>query len=174
MHSTITATELHRRMAAGEPLNLLDVRTPAEFAARHARGAHLVPLDQLDPVAVNQRVDGGPVFFICQSGKRATMAAERLARVGCANAIVVDGGTEAWAAAGLPCESSGGKVVPLERQVRIAAGAIVLIGALLGWFVNPLFAWLSAFVGAGLMFSGITDTCAMGMLMARMPWNRAK
>ena len=90
------------------------------------------------------------------------------------NAVVVEGGTTAWAAAGLPCESTGGRVISLERQVRIAAGALVLVGVLLGWFVHPYFVWLSAFVGGGLIFAGITDTCAMGMLLAKMPWNQAK
>ena len=174
MTATITATELHRRMSAGEPVDLLDVRTPAEFAAQHAHGAHCVPLDQLDPVAVKDRINGGPVVFICKSGKRATLAAERLARAGCSTAVVVEGGTDAWAAAGLPCNSTGRGVIALERQVRIAAGILVLLGALLGWFVNPLFIWLSGFIGCGLIFSGITDKCPMGMLIAKMPWNQAK
>jgi hypothetical protein len=78
----------------------------------------------------------------------------------------------AWAEAGLPVNRGASKVMSLERQVRIAAGAIVLIGALLAQFVHPTFIWLSAFVGAGLMFAGITDTCAMGLLISKLPWNQ--
>ncbi len=175
MSTTISAAELHRKIAAGEAVELLDVRTPGEYAAQHARGAKLIPLDQLDAAAfARERNGAAPVFLLCQGGKRATMAAEKLAAAGCADAVVVEGGTNAWAAAGLPCESSGRGVISLERQVRIAAGAIVVVGVLLGWFVNPLFVWLSAFVGAGLVFAGITDTCGMGMLLAKMPWNRAQ
>src|SRR4029078_11595897 len=87
------------------------------------------------------------------------------------NAVNVEGGTLAWNAAGLPV-THGPKAISLERQVRIAAGSLVLIGVLLGCFVHPLFFGLTAFVGAGLVIAGIADTCAMALLLARMPWNR--
>lgn len=175
MPTQLPATEVHRRITAGEAATLIDVRTPAEFAGQHATGARLVPLDRFDAAAfLHEQCAGNPIFILCKSGKRATMAAEKLEAVGCTNAVVVDGGTDAWAAAGLPCEASGREVIPLERQVRIAAGLLVLAGVLLGRFVDPLFIWLSAFVGAGLVFSGITDKCPMGMLIAKMPWNQAK
>ena len=177
MTATLSPTETYRRISGGEGADLVDVRTPAEFAAQHAAGARLFPLDQFDAAAfLRERPDTGarPIYLLCQGGKRATMAAEKLAAAGCTAAVVVEGGTTAWAAAGLPCELTGRKVVSLERQVRIAAGALVLSGVLLGWLVHPFFVGLSAFVGAGLMFSGITDTCAMGMLIAKMPWNQAK
>lgn len=83
----------------------------------------------------------------------------------------VEGGTLAWEGAGLPVVR-GRRVISLERQVRIAAGALVVAGVLLGWLVHPAFLGLSAFVGAGLVFAGVTDTCGMGLLLARMPWNR--
>jgi rhodanese-related sulfurtransferase len=85
--------------------------------------------------------------------------------------VSVDGGTQAWEAAGLPIVR-GQKTISLERQVRIAAGSLVVLGAVLGYFVHPYFIGLSAFVGAGLVFAGVTDTCGMGMLLARMPWNK--
>ena len=84
----------------------------------------------------------------------------------------MEGGTSAWQSAGLPVVK-GKQVMSLERQVRIAAGALVVLGAVIGHFVHPGGFALSAFVGAGLVFAGITDTCGMGMLIARMPWNRA-
>ena len=175
--ATISPTEVYRRVSGGEAADLLDVRTPAEFSAQHAAGARSLPLDRLDAAAFlreRESADGRTIYLLCQSGKRATMAAEKLATAGCCNAVVVEGGTAAWAAAKLPCESTGRGVMSLERQVRIAAGGLVLVGVLLGWFVHPYFVWLSAFVGAGLMFAGITDTCAMGMMIAKMPWNQAK
>lgn len=159
-------------MAAGEPIVLLDVRTPGEYAARHALGARLLPLDRLDPEQIADEFAGQAVHLICQSGQRASQAAEKLARAGFANAIVVEGGTAAWASAGLPCESTGRGVMSIERQVRIGAGSLVLLGVTLGWLVHPAFLGLSALIGAGLVFAGITDWCGMGLLLAKMPWNR--
>ena len=87
--------------------------------------------------------------------------------------VNVEGGTLAWEQAGLPVVR-GKKAMSLERQVRIAAGSLVVLGTALGAFVHPGFLGLSAFVGAGLVFAGVTDTCGMGMVLARMPWNRAE
>ncbi|MDR3401320.1 MAG: rhodanese-like domain-containing protein [Chthoniobacter sp.] len=177
MTHSITPAETYRRISSGEAATLLDVRTPREYATLHAVGARLLPLDELNAAAlVRGQEQGGArrFYLLCKSGKRARMAAEKLEAEGCSQAMVVEGGTEAWVAAGLPCESTGRGVISLERQVRIAAGALVLIGIVLGGFVHPGFVWLSAFVGAGLIFAGITDFCGMGILLARMPWNRAK
>jgi rhodanese-related sulfurtransferase len=99
------------------------------------------------------------------------MACERLAAAGVASVVNVEGGTLAWEKAGLPVVR-GKKAMSLERQVRIAAGSLVLIGTVLGAFVHPYALGLAGFVGAGLVFAGITDTCGMGMLLARMPWNQ--
>jgi rhodanese-related sulfurtransferase len=179
--AVVSATE-----AAGtrDPLrrDLIDVRTSGEFAAVHAEGARNVPLDRLDPAAVmagrkGATTDGGvsttvgPIYLICKSGKRATMAAEKFVAAGFDNVAVITGGTDAWVAAGLPVVRGKG-VISLERQVRIAAGLLVLIGVVLGLTVNVWFIGLSAFVGAGLTFAGVTDTCGMAMILARMPWNK--
>ncbi|MEO7934540.1 MAG: rhodanese-like domain-containing protein [Chthoniobacterales bacterium] len=172
---TITPTQLNKRLQAGEKLHLLDVRTPAEHAEVHVPGVHLAPLDRLDPAQladVNGFAKDQPVFVLCRSGSRAKQAAEKLEKNGFTHCEVVEGGTLAWAEAGLPVNRGTTSVMSLERQVRIAAGAIVLTGALLAQFVNPAFIWLSGFVGAGLMFAGITDTCAMGMLISKLPWNQ--
>ncbi len=83
----------------------------------------------------------------------------------------VEGGTRAWQGAGLPVVQ-GKKILSLERQVRIATGTLVLIGAVLGWIIHPAFIGISAFVGAGLVFAGVTDSCAMGAMLAKMPWNQ--
>lgn len=149
-------------------VDIVDVRTPGEFNALHADGARLVPLDQFNPSAIKP---GRPVYLICKSGGRAAKAWQACVDAKVIEVACVDGGTDAWVAAGLPVIRGRG-VISLERQVRIAAGALVLLGAALAWFVHPYFLALPAFVGAGLVFAGLTDTCGMGMLLARMPWNR--
>ena len=111
-----------------------------------------------------------PVYLICRSGSRGKQACEKLLSAGYENVVNVEGGTLAWEKAGLPVRR-GKKVISLERQVRIAAGSLVLLGSLLG-LLSPWFFALPAFVGAGLVFSGVTDTCGMGLLLAKMPWNR--
>jgi rhodanese-related sulfurtransferase len=110
--------------------------------------------------------------LLCRSGGRAQKAAEKFLREGFNESVVVTGGTQAWIDAGLPVERGTIKVMSLERQVRIVAGSLVFIGVVLGWFVHRGFFGLSAFVGAGLVFAGITDFCGMGLLLARMPWNK--
>ena len=158
---TITPTELLKLLATQPDLSLIDVRTPVEFAEVHVPQARNVPLDEFTPHT-------GPVYLLCRSGNRAAKVAEK-----CPQGIVVEGGTLAWIEAGLPVTRGTTKVISLERQVRIAAGALVLTGAVLGRLVHPGFYGLSAFVGAGLIFAGITDFCGMGLLLAKMPWNRS-
>lgn len=169
---TITPAEAKRLIDAGDCGVFLDVRTPAEHRAVHAPGTKNVPLDALDANACAQLcAGGGKVYLICKSGQRARMAAEKFAAAGIANVVVIDGGTDGWAAAGLPVERGSG-AIDLERQVRIVAGSLVAAGVLLSLFVHPYFVYLALFVGCGLVFAGVTNTCAMGMLLARMPWNR--
>ncbi len=168
--NTISPKELHDRTTAGESVELIDVRTPLEFQEVHVTFARNIPLDQLDPKQLASSRKGVPLYVICRSGSRGKQACEKLAAASL-NAVNVDGGTQAWDQAGLPVVR-GQKVMSLERQVRIAAGTLVVIGAALGAFVSPYWIGLAAFVGAGLVFAGITDTCGMGMLLARMPWNR--
>jgi rhodanese-related sulfurtransferase len=173
--TTITPRQLHDRIQQGEQLNLLDVRTPAEHAEVHVTGVYLAPLDSLDATTlatVNGFAKDQPLYIFCRSGNRAKQAADKLEKGGYQQCHVVEGGTMAWAEAKLPVIRGTSKVISLERQVRIAAGTIVLGGVLLAYFVNPAFIWLSGFIGAGLTFAGITDRCAMGMLIARMPWNQ--
>jgi len=170
--ATISPEELMARRAGGRRVDLLDVRTPVEYRQVHAIPSRNVPLDRLDPAAEAARQDGDePLYVICRTGGRGRQACERLIAAGMTRVVNVDGGTVAWAAAGLPV-ARGRKAVSLERQVRIAAGSLVLLGTVLGWLVHPWLAGLAAFVGAGLVFSGVTDTCGMGLLLARMPWNR--
>ncbi len=163
---TITALELAGRCRAG-PVTLLDVRTPSEFQEVHVPQARNVPLDRLDPAAFDK---SAALLVICRSGARGQKACDTLRAAGL-NATNVEGGTLAWEQADLPVVR-GRKTMSLERQVRIVAGAIAGIGAILALAVHPWFAGIPAFIGAGLVFAGITDTCTMGMALARMPWNR--
>ena len=174
--TTISAAELAKLIQSGKPCDLIDVRTPGEFSGVHAAGARLAPLDALDVPAVlasRQAAADQPVYLICKAGSRGKKACEKFIAAGCANVINVEGGTDAWVAAGLPVERSGSGVISLERQVRIAAGLLVLMGVVLAWKVSFVLIGLSAFVGAGLVFAGITDTCGMAMMLAKMPWNQA-
>ncbi|MFQ5731471.1 MAG: rhodanese-like domain-containing protein [Planctomycetaceae bacterium] len=171
--ATISAKRLAELNGQGN-VDLIDVRTPAEFREVRAAMARNVPLDSLDPHAVMKERNGTadePLYVICRTGNRASKACRQFIDAGYTNVVNVEGGAQAWDEAGLPV-IRGKKTVSLERQVRIAAGLLVLLGAVLGFFVNPYFIGLSAFVGAGLLFAGITDTCGMAMMLARMPWNQ--
>jgi rhodanese-related sulfurtransferase len=178
MIATITPASLADLRRKGESVTLIDVRTPAEFGEVHVDFAHNIPLDRLDAKAVTALCGTGPAYFVCKSGGRSQKACEKLLAAGLANVTSVEGGTAACEAAGLPV-IRGRKVMSLERQVRIAAGSLVAIGAALAAFgpdspVNwrAIGAGLAGFVGCGLVFAGVTDTCGMAMLLARMPWNQ--
>lgn len=176
MVATISPQELSRLRQSGKTLELIDVRTPVEFRELHVEFARNVPLDRLDPKAIQTERNGSaaePLYVVCRSGSRGKQACERFLAAGITNVLNVEGGTLACEAAGLPVVR-GQKAISLERQVRIAAGALVLVGSALGFGVHPYWLGLAAFVGAGLMFAGITDTCGMAMLLARMPWNQVK
>lgn len=164
-YSTINAQEIPALLKSGS--RVIDVRTPAEFKGAHVEGAELHPLDQLDTSAFPE----APVYILCQSGKRASMAAQKLEAAGHEQVYVVDGGTDAAIKAGLPIIRDQG-CISIERQVRIAAGALVFTGAILGLAVHYGFFGIPIFVGAGLVFAGVTDTCGMGMMLAKCPWNQ--
>lgn len=172
---TITVHELNQRLGQEPSLALVDVRTPVEFAEVHVPQAKPLPLDQLNPQALAE--DGTankdkPVYLLCRSGQRATKAAQAFATAGYHEPVVVEGGTLAWIDAGLPVTRGVVKVISLERQVRIVAGSLVFLGSALTWLVHPGFLVLPAFVGAGLVFAGVTDFCGMGLLLAKAPWNQ--
>jgi rhodanese-related sulfurtransferase len=173
-NAVIKPHEIAELSKKGQKIDLIDVRTPVEFREVHVEFARNVPLDQLDPAALMQDRNGTanePLYVICRSGSRGEQACEKFLKAGFSNVVNIEGGTLACVEAGLPVVR-GKKAMSLERQVRIAAGLLVVTGAALGYFVNPYWIGLAAFVGAGLAFAGITDTCAMGMLLARMPWNQ--
>lgn len=174
-HTTITADELKQRHAADPSLELIDVRTPKEFGEVHLTFAQNVPLDRLNPhdlLSNRNGHTGKPLYVICRSGKRSEMACQKITAAGYRDIVNVEGGTQACLDAGLPV-IRGQKAMSLERQVRIVAGSMIVAGVLLGYFVHPGLFALAGAIGAGLTFAGVTDTCMMGNLLAKMPWNQA-
>ncbi len=167
----LSVGQLHLKMTSAEPLNLVDVREYPEFAAGHLPSARLIPLGEIE--RRRSEIDRDlPTYVICRTGRRSLEAQAKLFSLGFKEVQNVKGGMVAWQKAGYPVEKEARVPWSLERQVRLAAGSLVLAGALLGAFVDPRFVWLSAFVGAGLVFAGLTDWCGMGLLLARLPWNR--
>ena len=161
----LSPTEAQRLAQAGA--RLIDIRGRDEFARVRAPGAENRPLDEFDTVE-----DDGPVVFLCRSGMRTSGNAAKLAACCHGEAYILDGGLNAWQAAGLPVEEDRGAPLELLRQVQIAAGSLVLIGVVLGFVWSPVLFGLSAFVGAGLVMAGATGWCGLAHLLAIMPWNR--
>lgn len=172
--AVIKPQDLAELCKEGRKIDLIDVRTPVEYREVHVEIARNVPLDQLDPAALMQARNGTanePLYLICRSGSRGQQACEKFLQEGFLNVVNIEGGTMACVEAGLPVVR-GKKTISLERQVRIAAGLLVVTCSALGYFVHPGWIGLAAFVGAGLTFAGVTDSCAMGMILAGMPWNQ--
>lgn len=169
MSNTISVGELARRIDGGEAIRVVDVRSAGEYASGHVPQATNIPLEQIEG-----RLDDlgrAPVAILCQSGNRAGMACEVLAAHR-DDVLLVEGGTDAWVAAGLPLVSTTTSKWALERQVRLIAGLLVLAGTVLSVFVSPAWVYLAMFVGAGLTFAGLTNVCGMAFILARLPWNR--
>lgn len=169
----MNAVELSTLLRSKPGTRLLDVRTGSEFEHTHIAGAYNVPLDQLHEHAGEIRFAAGGVVLICQSGRRAQRAEQLLQQAGMANVHVLDGGMNAWIARGFETRRIRARM-SLERQVRIAAGTIVALGATGALTVSPVLAAVPLLIGLGLVFAGLTDTCAMGMLLAKLPYNRGQ
>lgn len=174
-YQTIKAAELFQSDQIRTSI-LLDVRTPAEFRQSHVPESVSMPLNTLDPTEVATLLkskDSDAVYVICQSGQRAAKAADMLVTELDSPVSVVEGGMNEIEKLNIELTGESDKsVISIERQTRIAAGTLMLVGVLGSLWIHPGFLWLSGFVGAGLIFAGVTNTCGMGMLLARMPWNR--
>ena len=166
---TISTEELQSCLRKGD-CTLVDVRSASEFGSGHVPGAVNIPMDQ-----VNSRLGdlgSAKLFLICLSGQRAALVARQLEAIQ-REAYVVEGGTKAWERAGHPLVRCVKASWSLERQVRLGAGMMILSGLALSVWVGPIWLLLTAFVGAGLTFAGLTDICPMGVLLTKMPWNAA-
>lgn len=167
----MSASEFSQKWAADPSLAVVDVRTPAEFNTVYLPGSTNVPVSDITADAVHAAASEGPVYLMCRTQKRAEMACEKLGdQVNC-ELVVIEGGIENVDPKLL--KHGERKTIALDRQMRVIAGLMVLIGVLGGFFIHPAWFGLSGFIGAGLMFSGITDACPMLMVLARMPWNKA-
>jgi len=162
--------QLQAALATPAPPLLLDVREYPEFAAGHLKDARLIPLAEIERRAGELPKDQ-PMVCMCRSGRRSAEAAEIFARLGFTNVTQLTGGVMAWEQAGLPLEKEAHAPWALERQVRLVAGLLTLLGLVLSliWPSAIVLAW---FVPLGLVFAALTDTCMMGMLIAKLPWNR--
>jgi rhodanese-related sulfurtransferase len=169
----ITPTEARRRLADGSAI-LVDIREPMEHAREAIPGAQLQPLSTLNATALSALagVHGPALIFHCQGGRRTADNADRLRKCDAAEAYILEGGLLGWKAAGYPTNIDRTKPIELQRQVQITAGLLILVGMLLAWLLSPLFLGLSAFVGAGLIFAGISGWCGMARVLGLMPWNR--
>jgi rhodanese-related sulfurtransferase len=153
---------------------LVDVREPAEYATERIPGAKLYPLSQFNHDRLDDRVQppsGQQLVLYCQSGNRSTKAAQQCLEAGFTSVTHLRGGILSWKNAGYGVEKSPNAPISLFRQVQIVAGSLVFLGTILGVLVSPKFLILSGFVGAGLVFAGVTNTCAMGLLLAKLPYN---
>ena len=176
--NTVAANEFVTQSQSGEVKLCIDVRTPVEYQARHCINSINIPLHELSDSLVANAIEAAnldkaeTIYLMCKSGKRAEKASQLLLGKLHHPLAIVSGGVDALPDAAV--QSGSESAISLERQVRIVAGALILLGVMLGSLINPWAYGLSAFVGAGLMFAGITDTCAMGMILARMPWNQIR
>jgi rhodanese-related sulfurtransferase len=171
MSSSTNVLTLSRTLE-NENIQLIDVREYAEFAAGRVAGARLIPLGEIEKrrEEINR---SQKIYVMCRTGNRSSAAQKKLETLGFTNVINVEGGFEAWKKENLPFEKDVKAPWALERQVRFVAGLLVLTGVILSLVVHPYFIGISAFVGAGLTFSGATDWCGMAMFLAKMPWNRS-
>jgi rhodanese-related sulfurtransferase len=170
VHTPVTVAELRMNLERGAMVRMLDVRSASEFETARIPGARNVPLAQLDGVANRLAGIDGELVLVCQSGARSDKARIRLSEAGAKSPRVLEGGMEAWQSVGGATEG-GCSSWSLERQVRLVAGSLVLGGVLasLRW---PPARLLSGLVGAGLVFAAVTDSCMMGEVLARLPYNR--
>ena len=161
-------------------VTVLDLRTSAEVNNEYIADCACLPVQELTPASFRELLadighdNNTPVYLLCQSGLRAEKAVEKLFGEVSVPLVIIDGGLNQLKAAGIKVIKGKGKVISLERQVRIAAGALTLKGAILANVIHPYYIGISAFVGAGLMFAGITNTCGMALMLAKMPWNSVK
>ncbi|MEO1992136.1 MAG: rhodanese-like domain-containing protein [Pirellulales bacterium] len=178
MVQTILAQAFAELLRGNDTVTLIDVRTPAEFEEVHVDGAQNIPLDQINPEIIRSTYPdtSETLYFICRSGGRSKQACEKMLACGIANVMSIEGGTAGCEFAGVPVQR-GRRTISLDRQVRIITGLLVAVGAALSAF-GPNAMWrligagLAGFVGCGLAFAGMTDTCGLALCLSKMPWNR--
>lgn len=168
----VSPAQLQHWKQTGEAV-IIDVREPFEYGEERIDGSDLHPLSAFDAEAIREKYGDRKLVFQCRSGKRSLDAAERYAKCG-GIPYHLQGGIEGWKASGQSVyKPAGAPKIGVMRQVQMTAGSLVVIGVLLGAFVNPWFLILPGFVGSGLVFAGASGWCGMALLLAKMPWNKA-
>lgn len=169
----VDATTLKRWIDSGEAV-IIDVREPAEHTAQKIEGAKLIPLSTISKQQL-PAPNGKKLVLHCGSGKRSTNACQKLLEEDPDLEVYnLEGGISAWSASGNDVESSGKFFLPLDRQVQLAIGLMLITGSILGYIFTPALFLLTGLIGAGLAFAGLTGFCGMAIMMARMPWNQSK
>ena len=168
MSQRLSSLALQSRLTS---LAVVDVRQPMEVAGGRIPGSRCIPLDRIEHAELPE----GDLVLVCQSGNRSAQAAALLRRRWPGRTVLdLEGGLEGWQQAGLPVEHQAGAPLPLMRQVQIAAGSLVLLGLIGSHLWASAWIGLSWFVGAGLVFAGVSGFCGMARLLAWMPWNRVR
>jgi rhodanese-related sulfurtransferase len=171
MTDTINAAKLKQMMTGDPALRILDVRTGGEFESLHIPGSYNVPLDTLGEHVRDLADVSHPVVLVCQSGGRATQAHAKLTGAGKEALHILEGGMNGWVEASGDVVRGDVERWVMERQVRFAAGLLILIG-IVGSLLHHRTKWFSAGIASGLVFSAATNTCAMGNVLAKLPYNR--
>jgi rhodanese-related sulfurtransferase len=172
--SALTVHQLQQQLSCQNGALLLDVRSPAEFAAAHIPGSMLKPVHELDAAAFIAQFgrEDKWVYLLCQTGQRARRVWRQFQEAGFRRCVVVEGGLDAWTAAGLPVVRGPAGTLPLMRQVQIVVGLVTAVGSALALRVDPWFGLIPMLMGCGLVFAGVTGFCGLALLLARMPWNQ--
>jgi rhodanese-related sulfurtransferase len=153
---------------------IIDVREPAEYESECIKDAKLIPVAEICKEKL-PNTKGKKIIIHCRGGKRGGTACEKLLSEDASLEIYnIEGGISAWASSGLPTQKGGRNILPLDRQVQLTIGLSVLLGSLLAYFVDINFIIIPAFFGSGLIFAALTGTCALGLVIAKMPWNKSK
>ncbi len=166
---TISPQEARKLLDAGAVL--VDIRAADEHAREHIPGARHVPLEQLQQADLPSG-EGAVIIYHCKSGNRTRMSAGQLKQAASCDTYILEGGLDAWKKEGLPVKADASQPMELSRQVQISAGSLILLGVILGALVSPWFYILSGFVGAGLVFAGVSGFCGLARVLMHMPWNR--
>jgi rhodanese-related sulfurtransferase len=166
----ISVNELQNYISEGREFCYIDVRTPAEFTSEHIANFRNIPLDQLGEFE-KELSEHHTIVFSCGSGIRSAKASKQLE--GKVKVVLnLEGGLAAWSVARFLTIKGSSTVISIMRQVQIVVGLGVVFGVILSQLYHINFIWVSAFFGAGLLFAGLTNTCALAILLGKMPWNK--
>jgi len=170
---SITAKELQALRQQDAALQIIDVREAVEYQTEHVGDTQSFPLSRFEKSMDGVEKDK-PVYVLCRTGSRAAQAANLLQNKGCENVFLIEGGLEALKSEGAPTIQGASRIWAMDRQVRLGAGTMVFLGILGHWFIHPGFLFLSVFVACGLIFSAISNTCGMALVLGKCPWNQIK